>query len=245
MFTFFRYLLTSPSRALLQLTAPVESGVKKSDPYLPSPGKDSVFAPTEGEKPLVLRLVSDEWREAEKCTVTTVEVSLGSKRKKISQIYFAGWKDKGVPEGREGLETLLRCAPPPRTHPPSLISSDASCALVRLIKLVDKINTEDPSTSTLQDGLGPPIIVHCSAGVGRTGSFISLSSLSRLLRHRTFFPPSHPSPLGPLPQEIQGDPVARVIDGLREQRCMSVETREQVELVHEGRKVLEEHLELA
>lgn len=118
MFTFFRYLLTSSSHTLFQLTAPVELGVKKSDPYLPSPGRDSVFAPTEGEKPLVLRLVSDEWKEAEKCTVTTVEVSLGSKRKTISQIYFAGWKDKGVPEGREGLETLLRCAPLPEIiHP--------------------------------------------------------------------------------------------------------------------------------
>lgn len=70
-----------------------------------------------------------------------------------------------------------------------------------------------------------------SAGVGRTGAFLALSSL--------LLPPKHPLPqhaeshLNPLPDELKGDRVAETIDLLREYRGLLVQTEEQMQLVYD------------
>jgi protein tyrosine phosphatase len=115
MHTFFRLLLTSSSHVVAQLTAPVESGVRKADPYMPTAEAPAVtFTPLPSTSPssappVTLRLVRQTWQAAEQATVSTLELaSEGSPTKQVTHVYFAGWKDKGVPEGRDGLETLLR-----------------------------------------------------------------------------------------------------------------------------------------
>ena len=81
-----------------------------------------------------------------------------------------------------------------------------------------------------------PLISFSSAGVGRTGSFISIASLLRLLPLHNNptsspFPTPTQSSLGPLSKDVRNDPLAIVIDHCREQRLMMVETKEQVDLV--------------
>jgi len=69
-----------------------------------------------------------------------------------------------------------------------------------------------------------------SAGVGRTGTFIALSSLLLPPKEGVKIPES---PLGPLPDELQGDEVAETVDGIREWRGMLVQNEDQLKLIYD------------
>jgi protein-tyrosine phosphatase len=136
---------------------------------------------------------------------------------------YAAWPDHGIPE------------------------PEHRAGLLNFIKLVDQMN-KDPRGLEATADAEPPIMVHCSAGIGRTGSFIALSSL---LRSNGLLLPPAPQPveripppprlpslpqsqLGPLPERIGWDEIAQEIDSLREQRPGMVQRPEQALLVYEG-----------
>jgi protein-tyrosine phosphatase len=139
---------------------------------------------------------------------------------------YLSWPDHGVPEP-EDQDSLLE-----------------------FINLVDHTNRDksycsihspaSPDHSCAELDPDPPIMVGCSAGVGRTGSFIALSSL---LRNYGFLPPAaqptaaatvHQSPLGPLPNDLKDDLVLQEVDWLREQRPGMVQKTEQTLLIYEA-----------
>ncbi|KAF2808969.1 uncharacterized protein BDZ99DRAFT_571817 [Mytilinidion resinicola] len=86
-------------------------------------------------------------------------------------------------------------------------------ALLKLIKLSRELNA-DNSTN--------PRIVHCSAGVGRSGTFIALDWLLQELEEGS---------LDDLPEDH--DPIAEVVDQLRQQRMMMVQGDAQFGFLYE------------
>lgn len=89
--------------------------------------------------------------------------------------------------------------------------SDKS-ALLELARFAHKKNTSDS-----------PIIVHCSAGIGRTGTFIALDWLMHELQEGS---------LDDVPNDE--DPITRCIESLRDQRPMMVQSKQQFIFIYDA-----------
>ena len=216
-------------RTAVQLARNIESGRQKVHPYFPNdPGESSVIRPSPGMSglpPLRVTLVKREVVESAQCVTSTVSVTpivdgVSSPTVVFRHLMYGAWPDHGIPEPED------------------------RAGLLNFIKLVDRTNKDLRGLEGTADA-DPPIMVHCSAGIGRTGSFIALTSLLR--SNGLLLPPSSQpvervppsasplplSPLGPLPEWISWDEVAQEVDSLREQRPGMVERPEQARLVYE------------
>ncbi|KAM0717051.1 hypothetical protein Q7P37_006903 [Cladosporium fusiforme] len=127
----------------------------------------------------------------------------------IYHLLFSGWPDFLIPEGED------------------------RAALARLIQLSAHLNSPPSSTTDMQtNGAAAadfasseqdnPRIIHCSAGVGRSGTFIALDYLLSLL---------YSGQLDDIPPEK--DPVMDTVDALRQQRMMMVQGEGQYHFVYE------------
>lgn len=216
-------------RTAVQLTQNFESGRQKAHPYFPDePGESRIIRPpqeTIGLPPLKVTLIKSEVIENAQCVASTVSVAPivnGVPRSSVifHHLLYGAWPDNGIPEPEDRV------------------------GLLNFIRLVDRTNKDLGGVEATED-VEPPIMVNCSAGVGRTGSFIALCSLLRshgLLsqpspqsaeRAPIRPPPLPQSPLGPLPEPISWDEVGQEIDSLREQRPGMVQRPEQALLVYE------------
>ena len=217
-------------RTVVQLTRNVESGKQKAHPYIPhEPGKSWVVPPPQspgGLPPLKVTLIRSETIESAQCVASTVSVMplVAAPARPPTVIFhhllYAAWPDHGIPE------------------------QEHRAGLLNFIRFVDQKNKDQRGLEATADA-EPPIMVHCSAGVGRTGSFIALSSLLRsngLLLSPTSQPAERvpprppslpPSAIGPLPERASWDEIAQEIDSLREQRLGMVQKPEQALLVYD------------
>lgn len=217
-------------RTVVQLTRNVESGRQKAHPYFPhEPGKPWVVPPPQspsGLPPLKVTLIRSETIESAQCVASTVSVMplvdapAWAPGMIFHHLLYAAWPDHGIPE------------PEHRT------------GLLNFIRFVDQKNKDLRGLEATADD-EPPVVVHCSAGIGRTGTFIALSSLLRsngLLLSPTSQPAERALPrppplpqslLGPLPERISWDEIAQEIDSLREQRVGMVQKQEQALLVYD------------
>lgn len=211
-------------RTVVQLTPNVENGICKAHAYFPEvEGGRWVVPPDAGvaEPPLGVALQKKTYVQDAKCLVSTVSiVPQGGEPVVFKHLLYASWPDHGVP------------------------TNEDRASLLEFARFVDRTN-RDVSAQPDRDVLDPdpPVIVNCSAGIGRTGSFIALTSL---LRKYGFLPlpvsplsaddgewKLTPSPLGPLPEELLEDLVAQEIDMLREQRPGMVQKAGQVAFIYE------------
>jgi len=227
-------------RTVVQLTRNVEMGRTKAHAYFPTQVGESIVVSADQGLPLLplrVTLLQTRHHEDAQCTQSTVAIrSIDSsaadlnaarngdtdKQYIFQHLMYTAWPDHGIPEDKD------------------------RDSLLAFLKLADRINRDislcnHPSTAAPITHIDPdpPMIVGCSAGIGRTGTFIALSSL---LRENRFLPPAaNPtlpsiislSPLGALPTALSGDLVAEEVDFLREQRPRMVERPEQLLLIYE------------
>ncbi|KAK4058442.1 hypothetical protein OIO90_000601 [Microbotryomycetes sp. JL221] len=159
--------LESPN-VIVQLTPLVENGRRKADPYFPSQISqiariDSVIVDNDQEAnpsrvPWFIRLDDKQTKDG----VRTSQLSLSktsdmiNSTRRLVHVEYLGWGDHGVPDSPSHLSSFVE----------------------HVLQLNKRVALEQGQKSI------PPIVVGCSAGVGRTGTFITIASLLPLLsRH--------------------------------------------------------------
>ena len=236
-------------RTVVQLTQNVEGGRRKAHAYFPEGvGKSMVIPVEHGSQAPALKVTLIDSRAFEEahCIQSTVAIiPVAQPPSGVSAGSFEDMEvDEGVDEERYGehneerivFRHLLYTSWPDHGVP----ETEDRESLLAFLRLVDETNRDTSLVGQLPDvDPDPPIIVGCSAGIGRTGSFIAISSLLRSLN--VLPPPASPSPssvlpaspLGSLPPELAEDCIAQEVDSLREQRPGMVQRDAQIMLIYQ------------
>lgn len=201
---------TEEVAVIVMLTKMHELGQDKCFQYFPSQvGEEPWEIRDDGEfgdgfKAKITLLESTKDRKSA-CEVRKFELKVGGKSKIVWHLFFKGWPDYNVPEGTDKV------------------------ALLELIRLANEKNS----------GPHNPLIVHCklhwhgvidcmmligiigSAGVGRSGTFITLDHFL------------HEFEAGVIDQGDSEDPVFDVVNNLREQRMYMVQSQVQFQFIYQ------------
>ena len=218
---------------VVMLTQTHESGREKCFQYYPlSPEESPLQIPIDSESGDgfhgTVELVSTEDDHATRTQIrhlrlrTEIEdeteaATLPPQEKDIYHLLFSGWPDFLVPEGedRAALTRLIQLSARLNSAPSSTSAGATTSAQTNGTATSDFANSE-------QDN---PRIIHCSAGVGRSGTFIALDYLLSLL---------YSGQLDNIPADK--DPIMDTVDLLRQQRMMMVQGEAQYYFVYETLK---------
>lgn len=215
---FYRMLeaeVSSPA-VVVMLTQTHEAGREKCAQYYPLNAEESPMSIPEDSE------TADEWKG--EVHLENVDDEVGS-RSQVRRLRLRTWyeKDGGSGEVRETeMVHLLFSGWPDFLIP----EGEDRTALVELIKLSASHNnpssndaqtngTNDTQHNVLLSTSSNPRIIHCSAGVGRSGTFIALDYLLTQLHSGALAPGSLDPP--------DRDPIADTVDLLRQQRMMMVQ----------------------
>ncbi|KAI5247098.1 hypothetical protein E4T42_06094 [Aureobasidium subglaciale] len=200
---------------VVMLTKTYESGREKCFKYFPEsqdtpldlhpdPDLDDGF---EGQ----VELLSSEEDAACRCTVRHLRLKYRSasteddqwQQKDIHHLLFVGWPDFSVPEGENRNAMLNLVAKSAELNKPVDVPCGSHFSL--------------DAQSHKPTGVGSsPRIVHCSAGVGRSGTFIALDFLLAHLSRGN---------LESVPDDE--DPILDTVNAMRKQRMMMVQSEAQ------------------
>ncbi|CAG7854035.1 SubName: Full=Uncharacterized protein {ECO:0000313/EMBL:CCA69557.1} [Serendipita indica DSM 11827] len=218
-------------RTIVQLTPNVEGNINKAFQYFPrTVGETLTWSPAKGvsSPPIKVKLVQsvspEEEGEQPSWIHSVLALSYEGHHEPphlVRHLHFLGWPDHGTPRDVRSL--------------------------LQFMKFVDACNADTTHADAAQNP-DPPIVIGCSAGVGRTGTYIALRSLFHAhgLNQPNLSPPSQsetptanwtgavlsPSPLGPLSPALQQDKIALEVDALREQRPMMVQSVDQLRFLY-------------
>uniref|UniRef100_A0A8C4NIX1 Protein tyrosine phosphatase non-receptor type 14 n=1 Tax=Dicentrarchus labrax TaxID=13489 RepID=A0A8C4NIX1_DICLA len=171
---------------IAMVTAEEEGGRSKSHRYWPKLGSKHNSA-THGKFKVTTKFRTDSG-----CYATTglkVKHLLSGQERTVWHLQYTDWPEQGCPEYVQGFLAYLEEIQSVRRHTNSMLDTSKS--------------------------LNPPVVVHCSAGVGRTGVVILTELMISCLEHN---------------EQVE---VPTMLSGLRQQRMLMVQTISQYKFVYQ------------
>ncbi|XP_008413170.1 tyrosine-protein phosphatase non-receptor type 7 isoform X1 [Poecilia reticulata] len=156
--------------SIIVMVTKLKENNEKCEPYWPQPRDGTKVKEEDEERQDEIQRDQDEGqtsrfgrfllrvkdsREKDGFIITDLQVQLNSERRPVRHYWFSSWPDHHIPE-----------------------------CIASLLKLVEEVETQRKSLQPITDAVpgNGPIIVHCSAGIGRTGCFIASSICCQQLR---------------------------------------------------------------
>jgi len=89
-------------------------------------------------------------------TIRSLQMKKGNEVREVKQYHFTEWPDHGVPKADKVYDVFMH--------------------------LIEEVDNNHRIEINSTDSYKSPIVVHCSAGVGRTGTFIGIYNFYSQLR---------------------------------------------------------------
>ncbi|KAJ0176787.1 hypothetical protein K1T71_007966 [Dendrolimus kikuchii] len=163
---FWQMVWESESSLVVMLTVLAERGRAKCHQYWPKVGA----TPLKATSALSIHTTSEQNHGHYIRREMTVKESSGASRS-VTQLQYVAWPDHGVPEDAAAF-----------------IDFTQLCSTLRNHRAVIPVTVEE-CEDLEEKVLDPPMIVHCSAGVGRTGALIlAETALALIQRGQPLYP---------------------------------------------------------
>lgn len=210
---FWRVVWEQDVHVIVMLTAEHDGGQRKSHPYWDGTYgtyQARVFQefihPLEASTPRNNLPNQTPAEDAPTVLIREIALSRHGQSRTVTQLHYSGWPDFGVPTDPAHLLGIVRiCRDEVRRHGHAIDDKDAYDAL--------------------------PIVVHCSAGCGRTGTFCTVDSVVATLEARM---EERGTPItGFMDDCSEEDIVAQTVEDFRHQRLSMVQTLRQFVLCYE------------
>ena len=206
--TFWKMICQQNIKIIVMLTGLVELGKNKCYPYWPIPQNDkTILYNMAGDIPIPIEAIMEKKIIDGVCEITWISCErIGSfiktkleiydmqknSNKFIAHYWYTEWPDHGVPMIGEN-------------------EYDTNSIYVMLMDIINQQKKESAQT---------PLVVHCSAGVGRTGTIIGCHhAMTRVL----------------VAGEVAGAPidlVVEILNAMRQDRCMLIQVIAQFKLFY-------------
>ncbi|KAJ8731565.1 hypothetical protein PYW07_004729 [Mythimna separata] len=163
---FWQMVWESESNLIVMLTVLTERGRTKCHQYWPKVGN----IPLKATNSLTILTTSEQNHGHYVRREMTMKENTGACRN-VTQLQYTAWPDHGVPEDQAAFISFTQLCSQLRKH----------AALIPTVVDPDEIEEERE--------LDPPMIVHCSAGVGRTGALVLCEvALALAARRQPLYP---------------------------------------------------------
>ncbi|KAK9760400.1 tyrosine protein phosphatase 1 [Basidiobolus ranarum] len=191
---FWQMVWEQRSRVIVMLTKVEESGRIKCEPYWPTTTQACLNFPEFG---LTISMLEEKYIADDNCIVRVLRLKRstpsqdGVQELTVTQYHTLDWPDHGV-----------------QSHPQSILD------LIKLSNQEQKKYELDSQANGFKCG---PVVVHCSAGCGRTGTFCTIDTALSLL---------------PKLEDDSIDIIFGIVMKFREQRRIMVQTAKQYEFCY-------------
>ena len=189
---FWQMIVQDQIKSVVMVTGLTENGKAKCTRYWPEAGATEVYGTGLYGASNSVTVTSEVPKEHDGFTTTVLNVAATATRPaaRVTHFWFHSWKDHSTPKSADGI--TADAAPPLRVH----------AAVKHHQEVVEQTDA--------------PIVIHCSAGVGRSGSFLVFDYALEALSKRN---------------EVD---VYSVIDAVRNDRVALVQHDIQCDYIHQA-----------